>query len=580
MRDDEKESLALAVQATLERLEDDQARVSPEVADLLRQLHSQLSITELGPGEATTPPRRPTGLARILENCSRNLLAVFAAEVGLPVARYFMGARLETAARLLRDTELSANRVGSLVGFNEPAGFRAAFRRWFGMRPLQLRRAARRLSARVPRPEDEILSFGFWQKVDRGELQPAEEGRLILWFRRVAEGGDGGAGDGGIANPEGQRLRERSAQRMAEVIWQTLTARSAAAQHYLLRHEIRTGSPALFELLSRKSREEGRRDRQRLAELALACVEGSAESLGSGFRSLHVLALARLGQAHRLASDFAAAEEAFARAAGEWETPGAHHDPRAEAELCLYQGSLRLFQRRYEASVGLLSRSLLLSEELGDVQLRVTSLLQRAAALGHQGRPEQAIPDLHLTSCLAEQLGDPELAVFAQHDLTKAYVDTGDYGQAEHSLERAKELYRELDEALRRHQLRWIEGQLRLRQGDAAAAEQRWREAREGFLELGELDYAGEISLELAVLCHQQGRSAEVVDLVVSTVIPVFERLRVQREAVGALRLLREAVAAHQVTLALLDEARLCLRSLLRDAQSAPTELAENKEPV
>ncbi len=50
-------------------------------------------------------------------------------------------------------------------------------------------------------------------------------------------------------------------------------------------------------------------------------------------------------------------------------------------------------------------------------------------------------------------------------------------------------------------------------QGDAAAAEQRWREAREGFLELGELDYAGEISLELAVLCHAQGRSAAEVEV-------------------------------------------------------------------
>jgi hypothetical protein len=78
-------------------------------------------------------------------------------------------------------------------------------------------------------------------------------------------------------------------------------------------------SPALFELLSEKSREHGRRDRQRvveLAELALASVEACAEALGDRAIEMRALGWARLANALRLAS---AARSASAT--GRWGCP-------------------------------------------------------------------------------------------------------------------------------------------------------------------------------------------------------------------------------------------------------------------
>ncbi|MCP4549712.1 MAG: hypothetical protein GY835_24920 [bacterium] len=141
--------------------------------------------------------------------------------------------------------------------------------------------------------------------------------------------------------------------------WRAIRNLPPQIQHRHLRHEILCGSPAMFELLSTKSRVEGRRDRQRgveLAELALSSVEGSARVLGKTFQDLHDLALARLGNALRLAGDYAGADRAFQRAEASRESPQAKRDPRVEADFCFLKGSLRLFQRRYDESLSLLAK--------------------------------------------------------------------------------------------------------------------------------------------------------------------------------------------------------------------------------
>ncbi len=71
-------------------------------------------------------------------------------------------------------------------------------------------------------------------------------------------------------------------------------------------------------------------------------------------------------------------------------------------------------------------------------------------------------------------------------------------------------------------------------------------------------------ALEIAILCRRQGRDAEAVSLA-SEAIPVFKGLRTSPEAVIALRLLGDAVAKGEVTLAVLEQARECLKTLSRD---------------
>lgn len=547
------ECLDAAAEATRQRILRDRRRVSPELRPVLDHVEKHFSESELNVHhlDRAVKLRRP-------------LRRLFQREMGCGFKDYLTGLKRGMAEWLLEKTELPIRQIATGLKYSQDHNFSRDFRKWTGESPEEFRRARRDAE------EEDLTSIETRFKASVGYLEGESLRRFLAWLEGQF--------------PESQKDETTSeagclfffrgqvgGREQAEIAWRMLRNEPAQTQRDLLRQEIRFASPALFELLSRKSREEGRRDRRRgveLAELALASIEGSAAPLGARFQDLRVLALARLGHAHRLASDFDAAEECFERAATVWQGSPAAHDPRAEVELCLYEGSFRLFQRRYDDALGLLNRSLAITERLGEGRLRAECLLQRAAVMGHRGCPEVAVSDSLMALRLAGDLGDSELSAFAYHDLAKAYVDTGDEAKAESALREAEALYRELDQPLRRHQLRWIEGQLRRKLGDADSALSLWSEALAGFQELGEWSYAAEVSLELAVLHHRLGRAAEVVELVISTVIPVFERLRIRREAVAALRLLREAVAAREVRLAVLRRARECLRAILEGAEA------------
>lgn len=63
------------------------------------------------------------------------LLVAFHRVVGIPAARYVQHARLETAARLLRNTPLPAEAVAWLVGYSDARALRRAFKKWSGYGP-------------------------------------------------------------------------------------------------------------------------------------------------------------------------------------------------------------------------------------------------------------------------------------------------------------------------------------------------------------------------------------------------------------------------------------------------------------
>ncbi len=95
-------------------------------------------------------------------------------------------------------------------------------------------------------------------------------------------------------------------------VWPRLSGLPYESQRLVVQQYVFT-SPELFDLLREKSRQEGRRDRQRgieLAELALLSLDVSAAALGERIHELRALGRAWLGNAKRLALDFPGAEEA------------------------------------------------------------------------------------------------------------------------------------------------------------------------------------------------------------------------------------------------------------------------------
>ncbi|MCP4659528.1 MAG: helix-turn-helix domain-containing protein [bacterium] len=491
----------------------------------------------------------------------------FRKEMGLPIKRYLLRLKEELARWLLWKTRLKIRHVAELLGYSQPYNFTRDFHSWTGKYPEAFRdvrrgltnvRAPSLLRERMAAIRERICSRLGIELPPMGEMSLAAVAPEALFAYR---------GEPTICPPPG----EPHAAEVAELIWQIVREESPGRRLRLLRHEVLFGGAELFELLSRQSREVGRCDRRRgleLAKLALATVEGSAALLGERYGDLHALALARLGNARRLAGDPEGADDAFERIEVMWSEPKGKLDHRVEAEIFYLKGTLRLFERRFDEALDLLDRSLVIARELGDVELQANALLQRIAVNGYQDRPEAMLPDLAEVQELLETQANPDRFILLGllQERTLANLEKGRTDEAKKVLSQAKALCEELRHTPSRHQLQGIEARLAQAEGDETSAELLFRQAFAGFAEIGDREAVALVALELAILCHQQGRFGEVVELVVNAVIPGLEELRLAGEVEDALKLLREAVAAEAVSLAALHRAREVVRQIRRDS--------------
>ncbi len=542
--------------AVVHRIRRDRGRVSEELRGVFDHIEERFYDVDLNVDDMV---RKGVLDYRIRER--------FRKEMGLPIKHYLLRLKEELARWLLWKTRLEIRHIAELLGYSRAYNFTRDFQRWTGQYPEAFRatrrgltnvRASSRIRERMAAIRDRICSrLGIELPPMGGQGLAAVASEALFAY----------CGEPSGCPPPG----ESHAGEVAELIWQIVREESPGRRLRLLRHEVLFGGAELFELLSRQSREVGRCDRRRgleLAELALAAVEGSAALLGERYGDLHALALARLGNARRLAGDPEGADDAFERLEGMWSEPKGKLDRRVEAEIFGFKGALRLFERRFEEALDLLDRSIEIARELGDADLQATALLQRIAVNGYQDRPEATLPDLAEVQELLEAQANPDRLklLWLLQNRILANLETGRPDEAKKVLAQAKALCEELDQTPSRHQLRWIEARLAQAGGDETSAELLFRQAFAGFDETGDREAAALAALELAILCHQQGRFGEVVELVVNAVIPVLEELRLAGEAEDALKLLREAVAAEAISLAVLRRAREVVRQIRRDS--------------
>ena len=534
---------------TRKGIQADHERVSEELKPILSYIKKRLFRKDLNVG-------------RVERDCklTKRLRRQFRAELGLRPKEYLVKWRGETAAWLLVHTDLEIWQVAKRLGYSRYGNFTRDFKKWSGGETPARFRGARTAAREIaPGP----ISVQEWLRAVTGVL-PAE--RVVVLEEQILRGSEPPVDD----RPA---LRgKQCGESQAEMVWRALQPFPHSVRLRLVREEIRFGSPALFYLLGEKSRVEGREDRQRgieLAELALASLEGCADVLGEAYHDHCALGWAWIGRARRLALDRDGAEQAFARAGEVWQTPRTKPDRRIEAEILFLKGTLRIVQRRFREARELLDRAIGICRAGEEKLILAKSLIQRAKIADFLGDHEAAIADLQVARELLEDLDDRYLTLVAHTNLATSYAWAGKPEKALEFLPEARRLCAELDNRLGRHHVQWIEGLARLAQGDEAGAEVRLRQAQAGFNKLGELDHGGVASLEVAILCRRQGRDAEVVSLA-SEAIPAFKALRTYPEAVTALRLLGDAVAKGEVTLEVLEQARDCLLTIVRDPGSAP----------
>jgi tetratricopeptide (TPR) repeat protein len=230
--------------------------------------------------------------------------------------------------------------------------------------------------------------------------------------------------------------------------------------------------------------------------------------------------------------------------------------------------SLRRDQRRFEGALELLDRAVAAApdDDLGRL------FVSRAKTLEEMGRNEDAIADLRRAIAVLEPGADPRLAWIARLNFVVNLCDLGRAAEGAPWLTELGDFVRTLGNDLDQIHFRWVEGRVH-------AGCERWEEAAAAledvclrFLAHGVVYLAALASLDLAIVFLEQGKTKEVKE-VTRQLVPLFDALQIEREALASLRLFCAAAEAEAATLV---EARR-LRALLRRAErrGEPTGRAE-----
>jgi len=297
-----------------------------------------------------------------------------------------------------------------------------------------------------------------------------------------------------------------------------------------------------------------------LAEVALAVARRVPdESYGVELRrDLEARAWAYLGNARRVASDLAGAGEAFGEAQSRLrEGTG---DPLEKALLLRFKAHLFVARRRFDVALGLYDQALQMYRRFGEKHRAAMVTLDKGFAFVIAEEPARAIPLLRAGLEVIDHGSEPQRVLAARHNLIDCLNETGRPGEALRRLGELRPFYRKLGDRMNLVRLRWLEGKILVRLERAGEAEEALLEARDSFIELGVGYETALVSLDLAALYAESGRTTEVLPLC-EEMIPIFESRGVAREALAALITLQTAARREHVTVSLIREIVISMKT-------------------
>jgi tetratricopeptide (TPR) repeat protein len=166
---------------------------------------------------------------------------------------------------------------------------------------------------------------------------------------------------------------------------------------------------------------------------------------------------------------------------------------------------------------------------------------------------------------LREALGEiaaakqPRLHAYALQSLLASLTLAGRNEEAMDLLPSVRDLFRASAEPLDWLRLRWTEASIAQGLGRTGEAEAAYREVQGKFLELGKSYDAALVSLDLAILLAEQGRTEELKSIA-AEILPVFDSREVHQEAMAALLLFQRACAEEKATVELVRQIAATLR--------------------
>ncbi len=382
----------------------------------------------------------------------------------------------------------------------------------------------------------------------------------------------------GAALAAPRRPSPDEARREARVVWSSLAPLPDLARRRFLDQSLRQWRTwALAVEIGEASVVAAADDAERSLELAeLACSIAERVEEEPGFcRRLRGHCLARWANAWRVANEYDRAEEGFARAWELWRAGSDAAPPLLpEWQMFSLEASLRRSQQRFPEALDSLDRAM--ASAGGDREAGARILLKREHVYERMGDIEQAFAVLEKASPGIESCGDPRLAFIHRFKAARNLVQRERFAEAAELWPRVVELATAQGNRLEQLRVRWVEGSLQTGMGERLEAMAIFVEVQREFTRL-HLPYdAALVSLELAVLWLEAGRTAEVRELALEMAW-IFKSKKIAREALAALRLFCDAAESDAATLEIALRVRADIETARRSA-SRPERRPGNRE--
>lgn len=343
--------------------------------------------------------------------------------------------------------------------------------------------------------------------------------------------------------------RAREDRLIAGEQWERLRHLPPGERRALVESDRELQSWALCERLCAESEKAAADEASRALELAdLALRVAQLVTGEEGARSqIQGYAWAFVGNARRVASRLPEAEEAFKKSRSLRQT-GVDFKPGLldEARLLDLEASLCRDQRRFDDALALHDQALLASDQRASVGI----LLNKAFTQEQMGNFDAAITALEKASAQVDGEREPRLLCVLRFNLVVNLIHQGRHSEAVALLPKVRELALEIGNGLDLVRVVWLESRIFIGLGRREEAVTALEQVR-GEFTTREIAYdAALVSLELAVLYLEDGRTAEV-RILARQMLWIFKSQGVHREALAALKLFCEAAEREQATVEL-----------------------------
>lgn len=341
--------------------------------------------------------------------------------------------------------------------------------------------------------------------------------------------------------------RARKARRRAAAIVEHLLAAKPQERRLAIETE---EDWAVAEALAHESEKAAPDSAWRALEIARLAVRAAELSPGDEVwkSRLRGYALIFLGNALRVGGRFKEADAVFVEARRLFEA-GAAADPGLLASWRIFDGeaSLRRHQERFEEALDLHTQAFKIAPS--DAKGRI--LLNQAFTLEQMGDAERALKSLDEAEPLIDPKREPRHLCVLRFNRIASLCRLERYAKGEALLSDLRELALDLNLELDLVRVLWLQAKIGAGLGRTDEAIPALEQVRNTFLNHRiPYDFA-EASLDLALLYHSQGQSAEVKGL--AHQMPwIFHEQGVHGEAKKALRIFCEAAEEERLTVELI----------------------------